>query len=201
MHFTPFFRFLPEVADKEMRIVKVFGDSPWDLPEDVYGFFEMFCSEKQCDCRRVFFNVMTERQGSVATIAYGWETTAFYARWLGINDRSVIKEMLGPILNVASPQSRIAPQILRMFNDILLVDVDYISSVRRHYKLMKDKINAMSGIEYSVLADEKGIMMGNSNILPFPMPVRNINRSIGRNDQCPCGSGKKFKQCCLGMSR
>ncbi|WP_204478448.1 SEC-C metal-binding domain-containing protein, partial [Aeromonas veronii] len=20
---------------------------------------------------------------------------------------------------------------------------------------------------------------------------------IGRNDPCPCGSGKKFKQCCL----
>ncbi len=22
--------------------------------------------------------------------------------------------------------------------------------------------------------------------------------AIGRNDPCPCGSGKKFKQCCLG---
>ena len=21
---------------------------------------------------------------------------------------------------------------------------------------------------------------------------------IGRNDKCPCGSGKKFKKCCLG---
>ena len=21
--------------------------------------------------------------------------------------------------------------------------------------------------------------------------------SIGRNDQCPCGSGKKYKKCCL----
>lgn len=23
---------------------------------------------------------------------------------------------------------------------------------------------------------------------------------IGRNDPCPCGSGKKFKKCCLGKS-
>ncbi|MEW5820365.1 MAG: SEC-C metal-binding domain-containing protein [Cyanobacteriota bacterium] len=22
-------------------------------------------------------------------------------------------------------------------------------------------------------------------------------RKIGRNDPCPCGSGKKFKKCCL----
>ncbi|WP_276850611.1 SEC-C metal-binding domain-containing protein [Enterocloster lavalensis] len=21
---------------------------------------------------------------------------------------------------------------------------------------------------------------------------------IGRNDECPCGSGKKYKRCCLG---
>lgn len=28
-------------------------------------------------------------------------------------------------------------------------------------------------------------------------PARNTTRSIGRNDACPCGSGKKFKKCCL----
>ncbi|MBQ7587713.1 MAG: SEC-C domain-containing protein, partial [Lachnospiraceae bacterium] len=22
-------------------------------------------------------------------------------------------------------------------------------------------------------------------------------RKIGRNDPCPCGSGKKYKQCCM----
>ena len=29
-------------------------------------------------------------------------------------------------------------------------------------------------------------------------PVRNPLRSVGRNDPCPCGSGKKYKKCCLG---
>ena len=23
-------------------------------------------------------------------------------------------------------------------------------------------------------------------------------KKVGRNDPCPCGSGKKFKKCCLG---
>jgi uncharacterized protein len=32
---------------------------------------------------------------------------------------------------------------------------------------------------------------------PEPMPVINPLRHIGRNDPCPCGSGKKFKKCCL----
>jgi preprotein translocase subunit SecA len=28
-------------------------------------------------------------------------------------------------------------------------------------------------------------------------PVRNQGRKVGRNDPCPCGSGKKFKACCM----
>jgi len=41
--------------------------------------------------------------------------------------------------------------------------------------------------ETSVWADE-----------PYPNePVRNPWRHVGRNDPCPCGSGKKAKKCCL----
>ncbi|MDE4912313.1 DUF1186 domain-containing protein [Methylobacterium sp. 092160098-2] len=29
-------------------------------------------------------------------------------------------------------------------------------------------------------------------------PQRNPLKDVGRNDPCPCGSGKKFKKCCLG---
>ena len=30
-----------------------------------------------------------------------------------------------------------------------------------------------------------------------PQPFRKAQPSVGRNDLCPCGSGKKFKKCCL----
>ncbi len=33
--------------------------------------------------------------------------------------------------------------------------------------------------------------------LPAFQPLRNTAARIGRNDPCPCGSGKKFKKCCL----
>lgn len=29
-----------------------------------------------------------------------------------------------------------------------------------------------------------------------PQTVSNLCRHVGRNDPCPCGSGKKFKRCC-----
>lgn len=33
---------------------------------------------------------------------------------------------------------------------------------------------------------------------PLPPPVEPIktNKAVGRNDPCPCGSGKKYKKCC-----
>ena len=37
--------------------------------------------------------------------------------------------------------------------------------------------------------------------LLFPLfanePIRNPMRGVGRNDPCPCDSGKKYKKCCL----
>lgn len=30
-----------------------------------------------------------------------------------------------------------------------------------------------------------------------PPPIRSTQAKVGRNDPCPCGSGKKFKQCCI----
>ena len=35
------------------------------------------------------------------------------------------------------------------------------------------------------------------NISPTPVQMRRVPPKVGRNEQCPCGSGKKFKKCCL----
>ena len=35
------------------------------------------------------------------------------------------------------------------------------------------------------------VRMGNADT------ITNQYRNVGRNDPCPCGSGKKFKKCCL----
>lgn len=32
--------------------------------------------------------------------------------------------------------------------------------------------------------------------VPEPEPILSRNQRVGRNDPCPCGSGKKFKKCC-----
>jgi hypothetical protein len=30
-----------------------------------------------------------------------------------------------------------------------------------------------------------------------PKPLKNPGSKLGRNDPCPCGSGEKYKKCCL----
>ena len=51
-------------------------------------------------------------------------------------------------------------------------------------------------IELSEMQELEG-----SEVEPVPIePVRNPMRDVGRNDPCPCGSGKKYKKCCLGTA-
>lgn len=38
--------------------------------------------------------------------------------------------------------------------------------------------------------------MDNPKEAPVKQPIKN-EQKVGRNDPCPCGSGKKYKQCCL----
>jgi preprotein translocase subunit SecA len=37
---------------------------------------------------------------------------------------------------------------------------------------------------------------GGDGTKPVRRPVVNKTASVGRNDPCPCGSGKKYKACC-----
>jgi preprotein translocase subunit SecA len=32
-------------------------------------------------------------------------------------------------------------------------------------------------------------------------PIRNMGQKVGRNDPCPCGSGKKYKNCHMANPR
>jgi len=36
--------------------------------------------------------------------------------------------------------------------------------------------------------------------IPKPDQVRRTDKKVGRNEPCPCGSGKKFKHCCGKLS-
>jgi preprotein translocase subunit SecA len=59
------------------------------------------------------------------------------------------------------------------------------------------KINR--GIDRSKIREERGDMLSQANADTQehvkPQPVK-VAKKVGRNDPCPCGSGKKYKNCC-----
>ena len=138
--YEPFYERFHELAFRETRSITITNNPK--LPEDEYGFLEAYCNDKNCDCRRVMFNVASRKRNEiVAVIAYGWESREFYARWFRKDDPEIIREMQGPILNLASHQSELAPALLRLVRDTLLKDPAYIDRLKRHYQMFKEKVD------------------------------------------------------------
>jgi len=56
-------------------------------------------------------------------------------------------------------------------------------------------MNTFDGREVSLMSDEdRDRMRSMSTSMTLP-----IKENVKRNDPCPCGSGKKFKKCHLGI--
>jgi hypothetical protein len=145
MPYQLFHDLFPQVAEEETRTIIVLDDSDIGLPPGHYSFLEMFCNERGCDCRRVFFYVVCSfRKDPQAVIAWGWDTPEFYANWLGIDDPTMIKELKGPALNLASPATSLAPHLLDLVKNVLLRDERYVERVKRHYRQFRARIDGKS---------------------------------------------------------
>ena len=142
MPFTLFHDMFPEIAERENRVITIFPDSGFELPAANYSFLEMYCDEPNCDCRRVFFYVMSSLSKKLeAVVTYGWKSPSFYAVWMKEEDPFIVAELKEPSLNVGSPQSVHAPAILELVRNVLLQDSSYIERLKRHYGLFRSKID------------------------------------------------------------
>jgi preprotein translocase subunit SecA len=48
---------------------------------------------------------------------------------------------------------------------------------------------------YSADEEAADVLAAQAALSPPPAPVLREGPKVGRNDPCPCGSGKKYKQC------
>jgi hypothetical protein len=72
------------------------------------------------------------------------------------------------------------------------------------YTLFGDTVGELSGwycFSEQYHADEEQWRQEAETNLILSQPYENPFKGIGRNDPCPCGSGKKFKKCCLAAVR
>ncbi|WP_440906686.1 DUF1186 domain-containing protein (plasmid) [Catenovulum sp. SX2] len=64
-----------------------------------------------------------------------------------------------------------------------------------HQQQMDDEITQLMAQATSEL--RSNTLFGEEYILQNSVPVSSLTAKVGRNDPCPCGSGKKYKKCCL----
>lgn len=115
----------PELAQAECRVLHVL-DGDEHLPADGYVLVEMYCNERDCDCRRVSFNVISEAtEEQVCIISFGF-------------DRK--DSLAGPFIDPLYPRKAFAGELLEMIDQLVLSDPKYLARLRRHYRMFKDEI-------------------------------------------------------------
>ena len=121
----------------QVRSVRI-AQSP-QLPDGEYSFIDMYCSDPSCDCRKTMIQVMNDER-LVSIINYGWESRAFYEKWMGSKvDDGSFPSMSGATIDLSSPNLVSEEGILALFN-ALLNDM-WIAKFKRHYKEVKTAVS------------------------------------------------------------
>jgi len=183
----PFFEKFKDVGEKETRVVTVFRRGDFGaLPPGEYAFVELYCDEKNCDCRRVMIMVLDKGQNRIlATINLGFDSR---------------EDDAGPFLDPLNRQSEHSKDLMALFLDVINTDPAYLARLQRHYVMFKEKIDRKrySGAPFETPGKvERVENFPTPPPLPRPGPADQGRPKVGRNEPCPCGSGKKYKKCCM----
>ena len=137
MSMSPFIDQFPDVAGKEMLVLHI-QEPNLPMPPGEYAFFECFCINPDCDCRRAVLQVRSPQFPGrlLATINYGWESEAFYTRWMH-GDKKAGREITSAVLDLLNPQSDLADSLLDGFRDYVSRDSFYPQQLQRHYDMFK----------------------------------------------------------------
>ncbi len=63
--------------------------------------------------------------------------------------------------------------------------------------LFKIQISTSSQVEEMKRKEQEDLTFSHSDGSSIKQPVKRTSQKIKRNDPCPCGSGKKYKKCCM----
>ena len=61
----------------------------------------------------------------------------------------------------------------------------FLVQIRTNQEVKREKVAKETGTAAATKSEVK------------KAPVRNADKKVGPNDPCPCGSGKKYKKCCM----
>lgn len=99
-------------------------------------------------------------------------------------------------LELSGQQSEIAQPLLALFLEVIRRDPAYLERLERHYRMVKEAVREPGHPVH------KALPPGATDNWPLSWPTdkKRVARKPGRNDPCPCGSGKKSKNCRCGLA-
>ncbi len=92
---------------------------------------------------------------------------------------------------------------LNRINEILNTNYTFEEFLEKYYKKqLGKKIFSPTSILYASSAFNEVLNCIEKNQMAEAKKIKlqSINKEVGRNDMCPCGSGKKYKNCCLKLT-
>jgi hypothetical protein len=129
----PYIEMFPD-GIHECRVAHTSGHE--ELPDDEYGFVELYCTGRECDCKRVMINVIASTtQKHLATINYGFDSK---------------DDMPGPFLDPLNNQSKYSKIFLSLFEQFIK-DPKYLSRIRKHYKRVKTALKDPTHIIHTTI--------------------------------------------------
>lgn len=130
----PYIEMFPD-GIQECRAAHISGHA--ELPNDEYGFIELYCTGRTCDCKRVMINVIaTTTQKHLATINYGFDPE---------------DDMPGPFLDPLNKQSNCSIIFLSMFKQFIK-EPKYLSRIKKHYKRVKTALKDSTHIIHTTIS-------------------------------------------------
>jgi hypothetical protein len=179
-YLVPFVSVEPGLAVQETRTVTLLAPRE-GIPAGEYGFVERYCPDPDCHCRSVLIQVVARVDPTrvLAAISLKFDRDAAYA---------------GPFLDPMNEQGPYADALLCLFIEVALSDPAYMARLEQHYHRVKRAAGNPAHPAYDRLRraiDGDAAQSGTS-----PEPIDPAPAPAGRNDPCPCGSGKKYKLCC-----
>lgn len=169
---------------------RLFHENGEYLVEDLY------CPKPTCDCRQVhlqFWKICRQRQDSIEQVTI---SQLFLGKVTFTGQRSVVAREKCP--------PAVAEAILSAWWDRWRDDLPMLEDRYQQVKQIGQrslKAAQVSSVMRPPTVAQRAALPVTSSVVEFleddPLSGR---KRVGRNDLCPCGSGKKYKRCC-GRSR
>ncbi len=146
--------------------------------EEQDAFWKQYCLEEQLLYQEILKNKANRIEGKVSDLAA--ENKMLLPQYMGFLD-GVNESLKNPMdLDQITPDSQLALEIdfASLYKNMLAVPAEWLYNLEEWETIFSKDQRESLVKEYK---RSKTVVKG---------------EKVGRNDPCPCGSGKKYKKCC-----